>query len=205
MSIMWRAIKARLRKRQKGFTLIELMTVMAILSVLSAVTFPAISGGVTAGKATTQSVDISSIQRASDWFKSEAVDHFPSEAAAAGVSGGWSAGNLPELDPVGTGGTATDPIVFDEDTVAGIDFNAVTTVNGKAKKFRGDYLRSIPDHGTETIVLGPGESSAIFKVKRRGEDVYVQLVTGAAVAVAFNAWGMVRNGEIWSFIDQEDY
>ena len=206
MSRVVAAIKRRLLKRQRGFTLIELMSVMAILSVLSAVTFPAISGSVTAGRATTQSVDIATVQRSADLFKSQAVTRYPSAASPAGVDDSWQAGGLPPSAPAGGDGTAPDsPIVFTQDAIAAVDFDASVTLAEAHKRFSRDYLRSLPDHSQSVVDVAAGADSPVFLIRRRGKDLYVMLRNATNASISFSRWGFDRNAEVWIFVDQDSY
>ena len=199
------AIKNRWR-RQRGFTLIELMSVMAILSVLSAVTFPAVSGSVTTSRATTQSVDISAVQRASDWFKSEAVTRYPSLGSPGGTSTTWLAGQIPEATSIGGDGSTPDsPIIFTQEAIAGIDFNAAVNANDELKRFSGNYVRSRPAHDSSIILLAPGDDSDVFHIQRRGRDVYVLLRNTTGDPITFGSWGLDINAEVWVFVDQNTY
>lgn len=205
MARFMRAVWTRLR-RQRGFTLIELMAVMAILSGLSAITFPAISGSVTVSKATTQSVDTASTQRAVDWFHSEAVTLYPSQPASSGVITPWATGGLPQGSATGgTGATAATPIIFTQDDIAGIDFQAQVLLNGVTKTFNGDYLRGLPRHAGETLLVQAGEDSPVFHIQRRGADTFVQLRNTASVATVFHLWGLDKASEVWLFVDQLVY
>lgn len=200
-----RAVWTRLR-RQRGFTLIELMAVMAILSGLSAITFPAISGSVTVSKGTTQSVDMASAQRAVDWFHSEAVTLYPTEPAPDGATTPWATGGLPQGSATGgTGVTAATPIIFTQNDIAGIDFQAQVLVNGTTKTFNGDYLRGLPRHAGETLLLQAGEDSPVFHIKRRGADTFVLLRNTGSVATVFHLWGLDKASEVWLFVDRIAY
>ncbi|MBF8264689.1 MAG: hypothetical protein HW384_553 [Dehalococcoidia bacterium] len=71
-------------KQSKGFTLIELMVVMTILSVLAGIVVPAVTGTTTAGRGTTMTADVNTVQNAVERFVG---DH------PKGNNGGWPTHN----------------------------------------------------------------------------------------------------------------
>lgn len=70
----------RLFHRSKGFTLVELMVVMTIMSILAAIVVPAVTGTTTAGRGTSMTADINTVQNAVERFVG---DH------PKGNEGGW--------------------------------------------------------------------------------------------------------------------
>ena len=121
-----------LRKRgQKGFTMVELMVVMAILAVLAAVVFPAVSGKGEASKDSQTLTDATLIQTAvGDYYKDQVgADLFstttvsildplatPADDVAQVISNKWS-----EIIISGTGGGyATEFPADNETTVSGV-------------------------------------------------------------------------------------
>ena len=85
----------RLFHRSKGFTLIELMVVMTIMSIMAAIVVPAVTGTTTVGRGTTMTADINTVQNAVERFVG---DH------PKGYEGGWPTynGKMPgaQLTPV---------------------------------------------------------------------------------------------------------
>ena len=124
MTKLFKRIRA-LVKENRGFTLIEMMTVMGILSVLSAITFPAVTGTTSFSRATTQTVDLTAAQQAVDRFDIDTNSSFPTLASLSGTVGAWQAGQLPEAAPTGgDGSSANQAKVFTQESIAGFDFGA---------------------------------------------------------------------------------
>lgn len=83
----------RLFHSSRGFTLIELMVVMTIMSILAAIVVPAVTGTTTAGRGTTMTADVNTVQNAVERFVG---DH------PKGDLGGWptASGNKPTAGEV---------------------------------------------------------------------------------------------------------
>ncbi len=99
-------------RRQRGFTLIELIVSIAILGVLAAIAVPSVLSFLNKGTTEALNADAKIIQ--------DAVDTFRSEKHKAPVSGVWGAGVAQRLYPTKTGlvadlelGTQTDSAFTD--------------------------------------------------------------------------------------------
>lgn len=129
-------------KQSKGFTLIELMVVMTILSVLAGIVVPAVTGTTTAGRGTTMTADVNTVQNAVERF----VGDNPRGSAA-----GW-----PTND--GTLPTVTKPIhwaasfVDKSDNVSIKTFGAGPVKAGASTdaKIGSSYLRTAIPHAGAT-------------------------------------------------------
>lgn len=196
-------------KGKSGFTLVELMVVMAILGVLSAIVFPSVTGITSAGKATGAATDINQVRDAVQRFNSDDTDGspWPTAVSLAGASTAWAAGKLPTgTGPTGTGLTSSDPFVFTQSDIAGIDFaSAATTVDGVSKTFYPDFLTNKPRHADETISVGAAGASVVFEVKRHGATVYVKLSNTHTASLTFSKWGLDKGGNVWVFVSGAAY
>ena len=85
------------RKGQRGFTLVELLTVTAIMATMSAIVFPAVTGTASATREGDQAVDLNSVQTAVERWNADYLD-YPTYADLNGTA--WALGALP------TGGAA---------------------------------------------------------------------------------------------------
>lgn len=205
MTKFFKRIRA-LVKESRGFTLIEMMTVMGILSVLSAITFPAVAGTTSFSRATTQTVDLTSVQQAVDRFTIDTGSDVPTLASLAGTTGGWQAGELPEAAPIGGDGSTSDAaLVFTQEGIAGFDFSATFESGSTVNPFIGSYLRDRPKHDDEVITLDAGEESPTIRVNKRGENVYVKLKNTTAAPLSFLLWGLDSSGGVWVFVDRDFY
>ncbi|MCM1565292.1 MAG: prepilin-type N-terminal cleavage/methylation domain-containing protein [Dehalobacter sp.] len=91
----------QMKKKNKGFTLIELIVVIAILGILAAVLIPTFTGFQNKAKATQALVDAKQIATAIDGIKAE--NGTPSEAAGGNVRtlSGVTGGTLSAIDANG--------------------------------------------------------------------------------------------------------
>lgn len=181
-------VKSQNRKGQRGFTLIELMTVAAIMAILSAIVFPAVTGTTATSRESTQSVDINAVQTGVDRYNQDTG--LNASAAFAAIAGG----DLPAGTATGTG-TSGDPYVFTDLDITGVDFGVLDF----------DYLRNLPDHATEVITVASSGTSAVIRIVRGGNDVYVQLSNTTGGSLDFPAWGLNGQAVVWSFIDANVY
>ena len=205
MTKLFKRIRA-LVKESRGFTLIEMMTVMGILSVLSAITFPAITGTTSFSRATTQTVDLTSAQQSVDRFISDTGSFFPTLASLAGTTSAWQAGELPEAAPIGGDGSTVElAMLFTQEGIAGFDFTATFESGSTVKPFIGSYLRDLPKHDDEVVTLDAGEESPAFRVNKRGENVYIKLKNTTAAPLSFLLWGLDSSGTVWVFVDRDLY
>jgi prepilin-type N-terminal cleavage/methylation domain-containing protein len=200
-------MKLGFRKGEKGFTLVELMVVMAIMSVLAAIVFPAVTGTTTVSRQTAQPMDINQVQTGTDRFNSDDYDGYPwpTDASLTGVTTPWTAGNLPTgSGPTGSG-TSSDVYVFTQNDIAGIDWTSTANVSGQSMFFYPDYVRNRPDYAGETIIVAASSTSDNFTVKKGGEDVYIQLSNTTGGSLTFDKWGLDKDGSVWVFVDAESY
>ncbi len=199
--------------KQKGFTLIELTIVMAIIAVLAAVVFPTVTGLTSRSRSSGQTQDMNTVQNAANTYQSESsTSKWPTSAsdAAIGTTGAlasstWSAGSLPTgTGPTGSG-TLASPYTFSAIDIAEINFTASTTVSGSTKTFYSDYLKSLPGRSTDTITVAGSGTSSTFKVKKQGSEVWIKISNNATGSIDFNAWTLDPKGNVWVFVDQDSY
>lgn len=185
---------------ERGFTLVELLIVVAILGVLAAVVIPTFTGVTSQSRATSQSTDINAVQAAVDRFNADAEDEWPTEAPLTGTA--WDAGELPTVAKTGAG-TSGSPYVFTHLAVAGVDWDASTG----GDDFSPDYLRNTPKHSaaTDVITVANGAVSSAFAIKKNNETVYVQLSNGHTASLDFPMWAIDADGSVWIFVEGESY
>ena len=189
----------------QGFTLVELMVVLAIVGVLTAIVFPAVTGATTRGKNTAQAQDINAVQTGVDRHNSEDEDgsSWPTDEALDANS--WAIGELPTgTGPTGSG-TESDPYVFTEVDIAGMDFVSAAFTEDGDKTFFPDFLRTLPDHNSDTITVAGVDVSATFRINKGSVDTYALLSNTTSGTLIFSVWGLDNSGGVWSFIDQDSY
>lgn len=124
-------------KQSKGFTLIELMVVMTILSVLAGIVVPAVTGTTTIGRGAALTSDIVTVQ--------QAVDRFAGENPS-GTDKGWPTGDWDT-----SGGKGTLPATGS----VPIDWGASFDKDGSKKIFLITYLRGSVTHSGATRGVKP--------------------------------------------------
>ena len=191
-------------KNQRGFTLIELMTVASILAVMSAVVVPAVTGTSTASRASSQAIDINSLRSAIDQFKSE-MTKWPTDGPL--YTGSWLPGGLPAGSGTGTG-AVDNPYIFEDGDVAGVNFNATGTVQSFVKTFISDFFRVPPSYSTGSsslVTVAASTSSLPFQILKGGAVVYLKLQNNSTSPLNFKVWSVDKNGEPWIFLDKDKY
>lgn len=102
-------------KKQQGFTLIELMIVVAIIGVLSAIAIPAYKNYVQKTEVASATATLRGLLTNIDMYQQDEGGTFPGDANLVGGSSTMNdLGNITLL-PVTSGGTAT--FVFDKGTL----------------------------------------------------------------------------------------
>lgn len=144
---MTKHILRRLRGHEKGFTLVEMMVVMAIVSVLAAIVFPAVSGVGTTSHTTRQAEDVRIVQGGIDRFNAES-GYWPTGTA----DGGSNDGILPT--------TALVPGAVTSAMIKGITFNKQYDVSPTVTKtLVPDYVRSNPLYYNDTNTMATDDTA----------------------------------------------
>ncbi len=188
------------RMGQRGFTLVELLTVAAILATMSAVVFPAVTGTTTDTRESDQAVDLNSVQTAVDRWNSDFGD-YPTNADLNGSA--WSAGALPTGGAATGTGTSGDPFVFTQTKLAKVKFDDTDTKDSLAVYFNIAYLRSSPRHATDTD-LTIDTTGTTYKTKRGSDDIYVKLTASTATKL-FGVWSLDYTAKPWVFVNSYSY
>ena len=67
----------RLRMRNDGFTLVEVLVVIVIIGILSAIAIPAITNAIATGKTTKMRMEISALEQAIERYRDKYGDYPP--------------------------------------------------------------------------------------------------------------------------------
>lgn len=195
-------------KQRKGFTLIELMVVMAILAILTAIVVPAVTGVTTTGRETTLATDVNAVQSAADRFGGEhstallpLMASHPVDADADGKIDNASYGGG-GASPASASGY--DAIVTVKDTgktlyVRTLDWDAFFTTE-TAHPFIPEYLSEEPIKSRYVL---KDNSAGTTEYTSTGLDLYtsVKVPAGGAVGV----WVIDQNREVRALINPADY
>lgn len=136
----------RMMKRgSKGFTLVELMVVMSILAVLSAIVVPAVTGTKTIGNSTQLKSDLQNVQTAVNKYTTDSTtEASPETAFSDSTVGGWglTSAEIAALTNM------TNDLTIEGGTTAGkyvaIKFDATTSV--KTSTGTTLTLKLVPDY-----------------------------------------------------------
>jgi hypothetical protein len=113
--------------------------------------------------------------------------------------------------PTGSGtgtGSQSDPYLFDDGDVAGVNFNATGTVQSAVKTFYSDYFRVAPSYalGSSSLISVAASTSTLpFPILKGGSTVYLKLQNNSTSALNFKVWSVDKNGEPWIFIEKDKY
>lgn len=108
------------KKLQKGFTLIELMIVVAIIGVLSAIAIPAYQNYVKKSEAATGLSTVRSLVTNIDMWE-QANGSFPSDLGEIGASADMNSLGILSLSPAASGADSTVKFLFDNSSINGSD------------------------------------------------------------------------------------
>jgi type IV pilus assembly protein PilA len=89
-----KAISNRLKRRQRGFTLVELLIVVAILGVLAAVVIPNVTGLVGSGQSEAAATELQNVQTAMDIMMIKTKITSVTATAATNAMGSFPTGNV---------------------------------------------------------------------------------------------------------------
>lgn len=169
-----------LLKVSKGFTLIELMVVMTIMSVLAAIVVPQVTGTVTSGKSTVKKNDLQAVQSAVDRYNADhSSSYYPvdTNGAAAPSSTAYEV-------KLSVGGAD----VYLKDIV----WDAALSATSGAKKLVPDYLKSKPSRNGDVIE----DTTTSIKI----EDTTYTVAFKAGVT-SMGIWAVDGNGKVWLLLD----
>lgn len=172
--------------KAKGFTLIELMVVMAIIAVLVGVVLPGVTGVGLTGKGTGRDAEVREIQQGVQRFNTD--------------TGLWptSSGSLPTAALVTTAATTSMLSVIDFDTAP----------TGTTKILYPDYMMRVPQHATDAVATDAagartvnGAASAANPITQPDGTV----LTLAASQTFSGAYVLDKNGRVWVLINAAEY
>jgi len=174
-------------RKSAGFTLIELMVVMAIMAILVGVVLPGVTGVGMTGKLTGRDAEAKEIQ--------QAVQRFNTDTAL------WptSSGNLPSA--------ALDITAATTSMLSVIDFDSAPV--GTTKVLYPDYMMKVPEHATDAVATNAGGTTRTVNATATAAYPITQpdgtVLTLAASQSFSGAYVLDRNGRVWVLINAVEY
>lgn len=174
---------ATAKRRRSGFTLVEVMVVMAIIAVLAAVVYQAVTGSGEKSRMVTYAADVKSVKGSADRFNAE--------------GGAWPTGDGAAAPGALSAGTMGDPIIVDSDTAANIQMVPIAWDKACCSQtFVPDYSRDRPRHADETIAFAGEESKQVNGVYYKNEKT---------TATSVNRWLLDSAGAVHCLVTKPEY
>ena len=184
-----------LRKKQRGFTLVEMMVVMAIISVLAAVVFPAVSGVGTTSHNARQVEDVKTVQGGVDRFNAD------SGYWSTGTAGGGATTGVLPGSALVTAGVLTGMI-------KGVTFDKTYTAPDPDKTFVPDYVRSNPLYYNVTATVATDGTTSADKLltgKTYKNSSGTDWTIGGADITLTSVWLVDSTGKVYVVKDPAAY
>ncbi len=206
-----RAFVKQLWRRARGVTLLELVVVLSILAIVSALVTPAVSGQTTRARAATKAADTSTVQGAVDLYSGEAPassddnPRYPVNQGTLPTAADYHA-TITSFR-LSDGSTATlyvKPLLFSASYTAA---DSSTT-----KTFAPDYLKWAPKHKAVTVDADGKDSNGVRvfsggTISFTGGRDYSETGTGAGspAPTSISVWVVDHNGLVRLLLDDGYY
>jgi prepilin-type N-terminal cleavage/methylation domain-containing protein len=150
-------------KAQKGFTLVEMTVVIAIIAVLAALSLPAVTGLTTTSRGTSKIGDLKEVEQAMTRYESDNPGDFTGSTPTVDVTDADQNGTITILVPI-TGVVTTGTTPTTDVTCAGTNTpDAIATCFGNIvfTSVIPDYLKSYPQHYADNITAGNNTGTGV--------------------------------------------
>ncbi len=197
-------------KGQRGFTLVEILIVIAVLGVLAAIVTPAVSGVVTSARTQGKGGDIKNVEEGIARYQADNASALPITGSTSPTKSLLDT-NTDAIIKVKVNTSATDPTGFPADSavdvVCGSSSSTVAAALDQcfgsldfAGKLVPTYVKSAPKHSTDLVTATADTDGATADLTITGGDSSkdtIQLYLDANIVAGdtLNVWNVDKDGK----------
>ncbi|GEM_PF-6965356 len=207
-------------KGQRGFTLVEILIVVAVLGVLAAIVTPAVSGVITKARTEGKAGDIKNVETGVSNYSSDNASALPLVGSTTPTKSVKDT-DSDSIIKVKVNTTASDPTGFPADGTVDVvcGTSSTTMAAALAQCFGGldfaaklvpDYVKSDPKHSTDKVTAtadtdGTTADLTITGVDNQGNSIQFYLDANIAASDTLMVWNADADSKIIVLKGDSDY